>query len=192
MRPIHHTKHTSFYFFMKKITFFLLLSCCLLAVPATLCQAQKWIPQDLRTSVMLVERFKYQDPNATLADVDDMYEDQKDEFIENTNNHLEPYNQRLDSLYKSCNAEHKLVDLGKVDELYPDVMMYRYLLRREAFFGTKKVLNLTTKKTEDQSYCAYRYYFYDRFLKRSYPYYYYSGNQWDQVKRIVFWVNKTK
>lgn len=79
-----------------------------------------------------------------------MLKNQKDEFIENTNNHLEPYNQRLDSLYKSCNAEHKLVDLGKVNELYPNVMMYRYLLRRKAFFGTKKVLNLTTKKTEDR------------------------------------------
>lgn len=176
---------------MKKTIALLLFVACFIATNQCTI-AQKWIPQDLRASVMLVERFKYQDPNAILTDVDDMYEDQKDDFIERTNDNLDPYNVRLDSIYRSCNAEYKLVDLGKVDELYPDVMMYRYLLRREAFFGMKKVLNPTTKKNEDQSYCAYRYYFYDRFLKKSLPYYCYSGNQWDQLKRIVFWINKSK
>lgn len=171
---------------------FLFLFGMLSVASINVCIAQKWIPQDLRTSVMLIERFKYQDPNATLVDVDEMYEDQKDAFIANTNDKLEPYNLRLDSIYRNCNADYKLVDLGKTDELYPDVMMYRYILRREAFFGMKKVLNPVTQKTEDQSYCAYRYYFYDRFLKKSYPYYYYSGNQWDQLKRIVYWVNKIK
>jgi hypothetical protein len=177
---------------MKRITVLFFIFLGFITANSPLSMAQKWIPQDLRLSVMLVERFKYQDPNATLADVDDQYEDQKDDFIERTNDNLEPYNVRLDSIYKACQVEYKLVDLGKVDELYPDPVTYRYLLRREAFFGMKKVLNPTTQKNEDQSYCAYRYYFYDRFLKKTYPYYYYSGNQWDQLKRIVFWLNKTK
>lgn len=170
-------------------SFFSLTTLLAVAYPS---QAQSWIPTDLHSGVVLIERFRYQDPGMTLVDVDESYEDQKDEFIEITNDQLEPYNQRLDSLFRTCNVKNQMVDLGKVDEQFPDVRLFRYMLKRDVFFGKKKALDPKTQKVTDQSYFAYRYYFYDRITKKSFPYYYYSGSQWDQLKRIVFWLNQLK
>ncbi|HMS50739.1 MAG TPA: hypothetical protein PKD56_00305, partial [Chitinophagales bacterium] len=74
--------------------------------------------------------------------------------------------------------------------LCPDVQQYRYILRREPFFGNKKVLNAASNTVEDVSYFAYRYYFHDRQTKTDYTPYYFSGDLWLQMQRLVFWMNK--
>ncbi len=175
---------------MKNVLSFLIAVICATSLTVRT-QAQSWIPEDLTTSIVLIERFKYQDPNMTLSDIDEMYEDQRDEFIENTNENLERFNVRLDSIFRTCKIKVAPTDLGKMDEQFSNIAAYRYVLRRDVFFGKKKVLN-SAQKPEDQSYIAYRYYFYDRVLKKTYPYYYFSGTQWAQLQRIVFWLNQYK
>ncbi len=164
---------------------------CLIFTTSLAFAQKKWLPDDVQTTTLLVERFKYQDPNNTLEDVDEFFEDDRDDFIEETNDNLEAYNEKLEPIFKKYKHSFELVPVGKIDELYPDKNEHRYILRREAFFGNKRSLNLKTKEVEDESYFAYRYYFYDRKTKESYPYYYFSGDQWQQLKRIVYWLNKT-
>jgi len=151
--------------------------------------AQIWIPDDIAQSTVLIERFRFQYPDDVLEDLDE-YEDEKEEFIEATNDNLEKYNNRLDELFKGYRHNYKTVPISKIKELYPDKKQYRYVLKREVFFGKKKALNPTTKKVENKSYFAYRYFFYDRVTRKEYMPYYFSGTQWDQVERIVFWLNK--
>lgn len=153
--------------------------------------AQQWIPDDIHSTTILVERYKYQDPNRTLLDVEDEYEDQKDDFIAKTNNNLENYNEILDSIFKKYTFDYKLAVFGKINEEYPDKTTHRYILRRDVFFGNKRVLNTTNNKIEDQSYIAYRYYFYDRKTRKSFSPYYFSGDQWEQIERIIYWLNNT-
>ncbi len=81
---------------------------------------------------------------------------------------------------------------SKIKEEFPDRNTHRYILRREAFFGNKNVYNVETKKSENQSYFAYRYYFYDRVTRETYPSYYFSGDKWAQLKRLTFWLNQAK
>jgi len=152
-------------------------------------QAQKWIPSELKNTTLLVERYRYQDPDEILEDVDDMYEDEKEAFIETTNNNTEQLNKKLVETFKAYKKPHKTVPLGKINELYPDKKTYRFVLKREPFFGKKKALNTQTKKTEDESYFAYRYFFYDRLTRKEYMSYYFSGSQWEQVDRMIFWLN---
>ncbi len=188
---------TSLSNFMKHPRIVGLLSICLFVFLATALMstnlfAQRWIPDGINGSKVLVERFKYQDPEAVLYDIDDMYEDQRDEFIEQTNSEMDSYNVKLDELLKALKVEHASVPIGQVDEKYPDKSDYRYLLRREPFFGRKTIYDSATKATKDESYFAYRYYFVDRKTKEEYPPYYFSGDQWTQIKRIVFWLNQAK
>ncbi len=163
---------------------------CLLVATSFAFAQKRWIPNDVHTTTILVERFKYQDPNNTLEDIDEFFEDDRDDFIEETNDNLESYNVKLAPLFKDYKYPYELVPVGKIEELYPDKNKYRYILRREAFFGNKRTLNLQTKSVEDESYFAYRYYFHDRVTRESYPYYSFSGDQWRQVKRIVYWLNR--
>ena len=66
---------------MKQLLFLIALTC----FSAITVRAQNsWIPKDVRTSTLLIEEFKYYDPNNTLTGVDEDYEDMKDEFLENT------------------------------------------------------------------------------------------------------------
>jgi len=163
---------------------------CLIVATSFAFAQKKWIPTDVHQTTILVERFKYQDPSNTLDEIDEFFEDDRDDFIEETNDNLEAYNEKLSPLFKKYKFPYELVPVGKIDELYPDKRQHRYILRREAFFGNKRTLNLATKNVEDESYFAYRYYFHDRQTKESYPYYYFSADQWGQVKRIVHWLNK--
>jgi len=165
---------------------------CLIVTTSLTFAQKKWMPNDVQTTTLLVERFKYQDPNNTIEDIDDFFEDDRDDFIEETNDNLEAYNTQLEPIFKKYKHSYELTPVGKIDELYPNKSTHRYILRREAFFGNKRTLNLKTKKVEDDSYFAYRYYFYDRKTKESYPYYYFSGDQWEQIKRIIYWLNKTE
>lgn len=171
---------------MPKLFSLLLLLC--IVQQAAISQSS-WIPSNLRTTTVLVEQFKYYDPNNTLNGVDEDYEDLKDEFLENTNGQLEDYNQKLTNIFKNYKYSYELTMLGKIDELYGDKTKYRYVLRREPYFGRKKIIEVATQNKQDLSYCGYKYYFYDRVTKQSYPAYYYSGDQWTQLQRIVFWLN---
>lgn len=174
---------------MKQLLFLMLLIC--LSTFAVIAQ-NSWIPKDLRTTTVLIEEFKYYNPNSTLTGVDEDYEDMKDTFLENTNEKLEEYNQKLAVVFKNYKYSYELAILGKLDELFADKQKYRYLLKREPYFGRKKVINEATQNKQDQSYCGYKYYFYDRVTNQSYPAYYYSGDQWTQLQRIVFWLNNSK
>lgn len=156
------------------------------------CFAQKWIPSDIKQTTLLVERYKYQEPQRTLTDVDEEYEEAKDNHINSINNQLEKYNAKLDSIFKTCSISYVTAVPGKIDEEYSDTKKYRYILKRELFFGNKKIINPVTKSIEDKSYFAYRYFFYDRVLKQNYPFYYFSGDQWTQLKRIIYWLNQVK
>ena len=151
--------------------------------------AQQWIPDDITATNLLVERYKYQDPNMTLLDIEEEYEVQKDDFVSSTNDNLENYNDILDSMFTAYQHDYNLAVFGKIEEDYPDKNVHRYILRRDVFFGNKRVLNPESGKLEDDSYIAYRYYFYDRLTKESYPPYYFSGDQWAQIKRIIYWLN---
>jgi hypothetical protein len=174
---------------MKQLLFLIALTC----FSAITVRAQNsWIPKDVRTSTLLIEEFKYYDPNNTLTGVDEDYEDMKDDFLENTNAKLEEYNQKLGSILKNYKYSYELAMLSKLDERFADKQKYRYLLRREPYFGRKKVTNEGTQSKQDLSYCGYKYYFYDRVNNQSYPAYYYSGDQWTQLQRIVFWLNNNK
>lgn len=161
-----------------------------LVILALSSSAQRWIPKSITQTTILVEQFKYQDPNRTLESIDDNYEDARDSFIETTNANLENYNTKFSELFKDYKGKYILAIPNKIDEQYPDKNTYRYILRREPFFGNKKVYNSSLNKTDDQSYFAYRYYFYDRVTKQQYEPYYFSGDQWLQVRRIVFWLNQ--
>lgn len=177
---------------MKKT--FLLLTLILFIASTTIprSMAQSWIPQGIHRTTVLVERYKFQDPNNTLADIDEDYEDAKKAHIEAINKNLDRYNNSLDSTFRAYKSPYKLAVLGKIDEEYPDKNAYRYILRRELFFGNKKILNPATQRVEDKSYFAYKYYFYDRLLRKNLDYYYFSGDQWSQVRRIIFWLNNAK
>lgn len=152
--------------------------------------AQKWIPKDVHNYTILVERFNYQDPLAYYDFVDEMYELEQEEFLEEANERLENDNDKLDAIFQAYKHKYLTVSPSKINEY--DKNEYRYVLRRELFYGNKKVINTNTSTTEDQSYFAYRYYFYDRQTGENYPAYYYSGDQYNQLKRIVFWLNRAK
>ena len=152
--------------------------------------AQKWIPESLGQTTILVERFKYHDPSYTLTDIDDFYEDDRDDFVENANAQLDALNQKLEKVFTAYKYPYELVSRGKLDEKYPDKTKHRFFLDREIFFGNKKAYNPNTKKVEDQSYFAYRYRFVDRLNGTEYPPYFFSGDQWSQVKRLIFWLNR--
>lgn len=175
---------------MKQL-FFVLCVVCLFAL--SVAAQNSWIPKGANATTILVEHFKYCDPNSTLYGVDEDYEDMRDEFLEKTNESLENYNQQLGELFKNYKYSYELVMLGKVEEMFPDKQKYRYMLRREPYFGKKKVVtNSSIQSKEDQSYCGYRYYFYDRLENKKLAAYYFSGDQWVQIQRIIFWLNNAK
>ncbi len=157
---------------------------------ANLTMAQKWIPEDIHSTTVLVERYKYMDPDLTLEDVDDEYEDKKETFISKANTELADRNTKLDELFKAYKHPYVTAIPGKIDKEYPDKDTHRFILKRDVFFGKKEGLNTTSNKVEDQSYFAYRYYFYDRKTKQSFTPYYFSGDQWQQVRRVIFWLNQ--
>ncbi|MBK6610493.1 MAG: hypothetical protein IPI59_01595 [Sphingobacteriales bacterium] len=155
-----------------------------------LLSAQSWIPKDLQTTTLIIEQFKYYDPQYTLDDVDEEYEARKIEFLNTTNLNLDNYNEKADAIFKTYHHKYAMSAPGEINKLYPDVQQYRYILRREPFFGNKKVLNAASNTVEDVSYFAYRYYFHDRQTKTDYTPYYFSGDLWLQMQRLVFWMNK--
>lgn len=151
---------------------------------------QSWIPDNIKESTILVNEFKYRDPYNTLDDVDEEYEDDKDGFLGKTNNNLRPYNDKLKNMFGAYRGKYVLVAPGKIKADYSDKSKYRYELRREPFLGIKKVYNEKTKEVEDKSYFAYRYYFFDRVAREKYSSYFFSGDQWSQIKRVIFWLNE--
>jgi len=151
--------------------------------------AQTWIPEDIKSTTILIERFNYQDPEETFDEVDERYEDDKIAFISAENGHMDKDNLKLDALFKQCTLQYFTVSPSKVRSEYPDKEEFRYILRREVFLGKKKVFNASTKKIEDQTYFGYKYYFYDRKSREYYPSYYFSGDKWTQLERVIFWLN---
>jgi hypothetical protein len=176
---------------MNKIFFVIsLLIGFFIATNLLIAQQPQWIPAGIKNTTVLVERFRYQDPEMAYSNIDEMYEDERIEFLEEANNRLEQDNQKLEEVFKSYNGNLITIPAVKIDEVYPDMNIYRFVLKRDLFYGSKKTINPTTNNVEDKSYFAYRYYFYDRVSKTNYPAYYFSGDAWTQLKRLVFWLNK--
>ncbi len=184
--------------------FRVLISCCLLCVfTCQIALAQTWIPEDVKSTTILIERFKYQNPDDLELELDDKNEDACKVFVKNANDSLKQYNEKLATAFKDCKLKYELAVTGKIDEKYEDTEKYRYVLKRDLYYGQKKVLpekaqeKSEAKKAEDkktadlksESFFAYRYYFYDREEDEDLPTYYFSGDQWSQVERLVFWLN---
>lgn len=151
--------------------------------------AQAWLPDDVGETTILVERFKYQNPDDLDLDIDDTYESQKETFVKEANDNLKKFNTKLEGIFASTRQAHKLAISGKIDKDFEDTDKYRYVLKREIFFGDKSVMDAKTEKEVDKSYFAYRYYFYDRAEEEDLASYYFSGDKWEQLDRIIFWLD---
>ncbi|OWY20194.1 hypothetical protein C7N43_22220 [Sphingobacteriales bacterium UPWRP_1] len=177
---------------MTRISFILsVLTGVIVASNLLLAQQPQWIPEGVKNTTLLVERFKYQDPDMAYSNIDEMYEDDKIDFLTEANDHLEVDNQKLEEVFKQYKGKYVTITPVKLDEAYPDLNLYRFVLKRDLFYGRKKVLNPATSNVEDKSYFAYRYYFFDRVSKKNYPAYYFSGDTWTQLKRVVYWLNRS-
>lgn len=176
---------------MNKVSFLgSLLIGVIIATNLLMAQQPEWIPVGVKNTTLLIERFKYQDPDMAYSNIDEMYEDDKIDFLEEANQRLEQDNQKLEDVFKLYKGNYKTITPVKLDEVYPDISLYRFVMKRDLFYGRKKVMNPATNNVEDKSYFAYRYYFFDRVSKKNYPAYYFSGDTWSQLKRVVYWLNK--
>jgi len=155
-------------------------------------QQPQWIPPGVKSTTILVERFRYQDPDMAYSNIDEMYEDDKIDFLTEANSRLETDNQKLEEVFKGYKGSFITIPAVKIEEVYPDLNTHRYILKRDLRGGSKKALNPTSGNVEDKSYFAYRYYFYDRVTKKNYPAYYFSGDTWTQLRRLVYWLNQVK
>ncbi|HMS51972.1 MAG TPA: hypothetical protein PKD56_06570, partial [Chitinophagales bacterium] len=79
-----------------------------------LLSAQSWIPKDLQTTTLIIEQFKYYDPQYTLDDVDEEYEARKIEFLNTTNLNLDNYNEKADAIFKTYHHKYAMSAPGEI------------------------------------------------------------------------------
>lgn len=173
---------------MKAITLFIIF-----IIPFSTFSQDWWsktreeaIPQDLKTSNLLVERFKKKKLNeAPPSAFYDKSNQEEHPLIKKTNNDLEDYNDELRSLFKNYAFEYTLCSQYKSQdyEKYP-ADQYPYALKHEVYMRKYQ------ENGQIRHYYTYIFYFHDRVNKKDFPYIYlFEEERLKSLEKMIGYLN---